>query len=238
MKKLVFYTGMAFFFFSCNSGKKESSDSNLDDNTDQVSGMESNNSYDCFKKLEDDYSLLLSKDEMASVYKIDFDNAQNELRSGSNGENMYQWPSDRPDYSLEISGIKRELPDENLMGVKNLSFYANNNDAQATIASFNRSYTELSKEELDKLKVSIEKEQEEGNTSGDDLMTFRAEGNWSFVEGVGSSAWYQWNEQLGGELAVLSGNAGFTIISKISNSPDENQELAKKLAEKVNAKCK
>ena len=61
--------------------------------------------------------------------------------------------------------------------------------------------------------------------------------SWEFVEGLGSSAWYKWDETYGGELAVLAGKAKFYIVIKISDDPKENRELAKKLAEKVIAKC-
>ena len=68
-------------------------------------------------------------------------------------------------------------------------------------------------------------------------MKVRAKSSWDFVEELGSSAWYKWSEQWGGELVVLAGISQFTILTKISTNPEENREIAIKLADKVLAKC-
>ncbi|MEO8772998.1 MAG: hypothetical protein ABI263_00050 [Gelidibacter sp.] len=238
MKKTLFLTGIVFLMFSCNSGSKESSETTADGKTKKVSNKDNSKSYDCLKKFEDDYSLLLTKEEMTSVYPINSDKIKTQLRSGSYGEHMYQWPSDRPTFFMEISGMKMELPDQNTMGVKNLSFYSDKSEMKSTIATFNMAYKELSQEELDRIQESLAKQKDEVKQTGEDLMKVRAKRSWVFVDGLGSSAWYKWNEQWGGELVVLAGKANFSIITKISNDPEENRELAKKLAEKVIAKCK
>ena len=235
MRKLVFLTGMAFLLFSCNSGNKESS---TDSKTDNASSKADGKSYDCLQKFKDDYSLLLTKDEMNSVHPIDFEVAELELRSGSYGQHIYQWPSDRPTFTMEMSGMKMELPDQNTLGVKNLSFYSDKSDMKSNLATFDMGYKELSNEELEKIQANLEKQSDEIKSTGKDLMKVRAKRSWEFVEGLGSSAWYKWGEQWGGELVVLAGNAKFTILVKISNEPIENRELAKKLADKVLAKCK
>lgn len=238
MKKTLFLTGMVLLMVSCNSGNKESSGTTSDSNSDIKSSTTGDKSYDCLKKFEDDYNLLLTKDEMNSVYPIDFELADQELRPGSYGQHIYQWPSERPTFTTEVSGIKMELPDENTIGVKNLSVSSNKSDIKSRIASFDMAYKELSKEELDKIEANLAKQDDEVKKTGGDLMKVRAKRSWDFVEGLGSSAWYKWNEQWGGELVVLAGKAQFTIMSKISNNPDENREIAKELAEKVIAKCK
>ena len=238
MKKTLFLTGMVFLLFSCNSGNKESSETTADGKNQKVSNKVSNKSYDCLKKFEDDYSLLLTKEEITSVYPINSEKVKKQLRSGSYGEHMYQWPSDRPNFFMEISGTKMELPDQNTIGVKNLSFYSDNSDMKSTISTFNMAYKELSKEELDRIQANLDKQTDEIKETGKDLMKVRAKRSWDFVEGLGSSAWYKWNEQWGGELVVLAGKANFTILTKISADPDENRKLAEKLAEKVIAKCK
>ena len=233
MKNKLFLIGMFFLVLSCNSGKKESSEITGDGNTDEVSDK----SYDCLKKFEDDYNLLLTKEEMASVYPIDFDIADQELRSGSYGEHKYQWPSNRPTFTMEISGMEMELPDHNTIGVKNLSFYSDTSDMSSTISAFNMGYKELSDKELEDIQNNLAKQDAEVIKTGEDLMKVRSNRSWDFVEGLGSSAWYKWNEQWGGELVVLAGKANFTIVAKISPDPDENRELAKKLAEKIIVKC-
>ncbi|MEO8933913.1 MAG: hypothetical protein ABI295_06355 [Xanthomarina sp.] len=228
MKKIAFLTGIAFVLFSCNSGNKESSDRN----------KINSKSYDCLKKFEEDYAQLLTKEEMASIYPIDFDKSKVELRSGSYGQHMYRWPSNRPDFDLEISGMKMKNPDQNTMGVKRLSFYSDKSDLKSTIETFNMGYKELSEEELARIQANLDKQSDEVKETGKDLMKVRGKRSWDFVEGLGSSAWYKWNEKYGGELAVLAGKANFNIIIKTSSDPNENRELAVKLAEKVLEKCK
>lgn len=238
MKKTVFLVGMVFLLFSCNSGNKESSGATSDSKSSDVSSKSDGKSYDCLKKFEDDYSLLLTKDEMTSVYPINFDEAKPELRSGSYGEHMYQWPSDRPNFTMEVSGMKIDIPDQNTLGVKNLSFRSDESDLKSIIANFEMGYKELSDKELEAIQANLEKASDEIREVGEDMMKVRAKSSWGFVEGLGSSAWYKWNEQWGGELVVLAGRANFTILTKVSDNSDENRDLAKKLAEKVIAKCK
>lgn len=235
MRKMICLTGMALMLFSCNSNNKESS---TESKTDNASSKADGKSYNCLQKFMDDYSLLLTKDEMNAVHPIDFNVAEVELRSGSYGQHMYQWPSDRPTFTMEMSGMKMQLPDQNTIGVKNLSFYSDKSDMKSTIATFDMAYKELSEKELEKIQANLDKQSDEIKSTGEDLMKVRAKRSWDFVEDLGSSAWYKWNEQWGGELVVLAGKANFNIIVKISNDPNENKEVAKKLAEKVLAKCK
>ncbi|MGC1630781.1 MAG: hypothetical protein WA749_01590 [Gelidibacter sp.] len=238
MKKTLFLTGMVLLLFSCNSGNKESSETSADGKTEKVSKKNSTKSYDCLEKFDDDYSLLLTKEEMTSIYPINSDKVKEQLRSGSYGEHMYQWPSNRPTFIMEVSGMKMELPDQNTIGVKNLSFYSDKSDIKSNIETFDMGYKELSEKELDKIQENLAKQEDEIKKTGEDLMKVRAKRSWDFVEDLGSSAWYKWNEQWGGELVVLAGISKFTILTKISADPDENREIAKKLAEKILAKCK
>ena len=238
MKKVLFLTGIVLLLFSCNSGKKESSETSADGTTEKVSKKDSNKSYDCLKKFEDDYSLLLTKEEMTSVYPINSDKVKEQLRSGSYGEHMYQWPSDRPTFTMEVSGMKMQLPDPNTMGVKNLSFFEDKSDIKSNIEYFDMGYKQLSEKELAQIQENLAKQEDEIKKTGEDLMKVRGKRSWDAVEGLGSSAWYKWSEQWGGELVVLAGISKFTILTKISSDPDENRDIAKKLAEKVLAKCK
>lgn len=233
----MFLAGIVFILFSCNSGNKESSGATSDGKSENKTSKSDSKSYDCLKKFEDDYSLLLTKEEMAAVYPIDFDVADQELRSGSYGEHIYQWSSDRPTFTMEVSGMKMELPDENTIGLKNLSFNSDKTDLKSAIGTFDMAYKQLSQKELDQIQSNLEKAKDEVKETGKDLMKVRAKMSWDFVDDLGSSAWYKWNNQWGGELVVLAGRANFTILTKISADPDENRELAKKLAEKVIAKC-
>ena len=237
MRKSLIFVGMALLLFACNSGNKESSKTSLDVQTEKGNKNTTTKSYDCLKKFEDDYSLLLSKEDMISIYPINSDKIKSQLRSGSYGEHLYQWPSDRPTFTMEMSGMKMELPDQNAMGVKNLSFYSDKSDLKSNIENFEMGDKELSAKELERIQDNLAKQDDEIKKTGEDLMKVRAKSSWDFVEGLGSSAWYKWSEQWGGELVVLAGISQFTILTKISTKPEENREIAIKLAEKVLAKC-
>lgn len=238
MKKMAFLVGIVFVLFSCNSGNKESSEAVTANSNDDVSGKDSGKTYDCLKKFEDDYKGLLTQEEITSVYPVDFGSAKEELRSGSYGEYIYRWPSDRPTFTMEVSGMKMEIPDQNTLGIKMLSFSSDDTELKSIKETFNMGYKELSDKELEKIQANLDKQDAETKKTGKDLMKVRTKMKSDFVDGLGSSAWYKWDENYGGELAVLAGRAKFNIVTKISSDPEENKEVAKKLAEKVLAKCK
>ena len=200
MKKLIFHVGMVFLLVSCNSGNKVSSEASSDGKSEKKASITDSKSYDCLKKFEDDYSLLLTKEEMNSVYPINPDKNKKELRSGS--------------------------------------FYSDKSDMKSNIETFDMGYKELSEKELEQINDNLAKQDDEIKKTGKDLMKVRAKSSWEFIENLGSSAWYKWNEQWGGELVVLAGKSNFTILAKTSSDPVENREIAKKLAKKVLSKCK
>lgn len=232
MKKVAFLVGIAFVLFSCNSGNNESSSSNSDKSAETL-----NKSYDCLKEYQEDYSGLLTKEDMTAVYSFDLNTAKVELRPGNYGRHIYSWLSDRPDLEYEVSGMKLKGPDRNTMGVALLSFYSDDSDMKSTRKLFDRGYKQLSEKELKEIENNLSKQNNEIKKTGKDMMKVRKKSNWDFVENIGSSSWYKWNNQFGGELAVLAGKAKFYIRLKISDDPQENLEVAKKLAEKVLAKC-
>lgn len=233
MKKMTCLAGLVVILFSCNSGNKESSNASSENKSEKSSAK----SYDCLKDHEDDYAALLTKEEMASVYTIN-DKAKVALRSGSYGEHIYQWDSDRPAFTMEVSSMKIDVPDQNTIGIKNLSFRSDKSDLNSIIGTFDMGYKQLSDKEIDQMSKNLEKADDEIKKTGQDLLKLRAKSSWEAVDNLGSSAWYKWSDQWGGELVVLAGRAQFTILTKISSDPDENKELTKQLAEKVLAKCK
>lgn len=239
MKKSVLLFGLVFVLFSCNSGNKESSSSSSesDDKKEIANTTSSENSYKCLGEFQENYEKLLTKEEMAKVHPIDFDAAKVNLSQGSYGNHEYSWPSDRPELELEVSGMKINMPDDNMMGVSNLSIISGNRDLQSDTSTFNMGYKQLSDEELEMIEKNLSKESEEIQKTGKDMMKVRAKRSWDFVKGTGNSAWYKWNEKYGGELSVLAGKAKFTIKSKVSNDPEQNRIIAVKLAELVLEKC-
>lgn len=236
MKKITMISGLLFLFYSCDSSTKEASLSTSDSGNGKVESKSNGNSYECLNKFQDDFDLLLTKEEMASVYPIPFDQAEVNLSSGSYGEHIYSWESDRGTFTMEISGTKMEIPDQNTMGVKRLSF-SNSKDLKSAISYFDMSYKELSDDEHAQIKSNLEKEDKETQKTGEEFMEVRNKMKFEFVDEVGSSAWYKWSEKFGGELAVLGGKAQFNTVAKISDDPEENKRITIELAKKILAKC-
>lgn len=221
--------GIALTLFSCNSGNKESSGT--------MNTVSDGNTFDCLEPFQEDYSKLLTKEDMASVYSIPFDEAKVEVNSGSYGNHIYSWPSDRPAIEHEISGMKMKTPDNNSMGVALLSFYSDGGSLQSNRDFFDRGYKQLSEEDLKQIEENLASQDENVKKTAAQMMKVRNKSSWEFVEGTGTSAWYKWNDKYGGEMAVLAGKSKFYIRLKVSDHPQENRELAEKLAEKVLEKC-
>lgn len=232
MKKMMFLTGIALALLSCDSGSKSS-----ETVSDGKSTKSSGNTYACLEPFQDDYSLLLTTEEMNAVYPIDFENAKQDLSTGSYGNHTYAWDSDRPSFVMEISGMKMDIPDQNLIGVKMLSFVSEDSDLKSAVGTFDMAYKELSDEELKRINENLAKENDEIKKTGEEMMKVRGKSSWDFVEGLGSSAWFKWNDQYGGDLAVMAGRAKFNIVIKVNDNPADNRKLAVKLAEKILAKC-
>lgn len=237
MKKLTFLAGIAFMLFSCNSGNKDSQSTSESSQESKLSEGNVNVS-NCLEAFEKDYEKLLSKEDMVSVFEFNPENAKHNLRSGSYGEHNYRWESNRAPIVTTILNQEIKGPDYNSIGVANLSFYDDDSDLMTNKDYFDRGYKTLSDAELKQIEDNLAKQSEEVKKSGEGFMEVRKKSQWEFVDGVGTSAWYKWHDTHGGELAVLSGRATFDILLKVSEDPDENRDLAKKLAQKVIDKCK
>ena len=228
----MFLSGMALALFSCDSGSKSS-----ESVSEGKSVNSSGNTYACLEPFQNDYSQLLTAEEMNAVYPIDFENAKQDLSTGSYGNHTYVWESDRPSFVMEISGMKMDVPDQNLIGVKMLSFVSKDSDLKSAVGTFDMAYKELSAEELERINENLAKQNDEIKKTGEEMMEVRGKRSWDFVKGLGSSAWFKWNDQYGGELAVMAGRAKFYIVIKVSDNPEDNRKLAVKLAEKILTKC-
>lgn len=227
--------GLVCLLVSCNSGSKESSSSLESTKTSSKSSKQ--NSYDCLKDYEDSYDKLITKEEMASVYSIPFSEAKEDLSGGSYGEYSFQWESDRPGIPMTISGITVDAPDRNTIGIHNLSFSSEKSSLESVRSTFDMGYKELSDAELKQIEENLKNASKEVQESGAKLMETRKKMVWEAVDDLGSSAWYKWGDQYGGELVILAGRTKFQIRLKISQDSRENLEVAKKLARLVLDKC-
>lgn len=236
MKNLALLVSVVFLLFSCNSGNKESSSAS-DDSKETTSKSSDTKAYDCLEKYVEDYSGLLTKEDMISVHPFDLDEAKVELSAGNYGSHIYSWRSDRPEIEHKVSGMKMMLADMNTMGVALLSFASPDNDMKSIRSNFDMAYKQLSDAELKQIDDNLNKQKDDIKETGKKMMKARGKSSWEFVDGLGNSAWYKWNDRWGGELAVLAGRAKFYIRLKVSDDPDENRVVAEKLAEKVLEKC-
>lgn len=231
MRKTVLLTGLAFGMLSCGSSDQKSTENLAETPKEKLK------TYDCLNDFESNYNLLLTKEEMNEVYPIDFENAKEELNPGGYGSYVYTWASDRPSFPIEISGFKMDVPDQNTIGIKMLSFKSKDISLDNAIEIFDMGYKDLSEKELEQINENLSKQDDEIKETGQEMMAVRAKSSWEAVPNLGSSAWYKWDEKYGGELVVLAGRASFTIVIKISQNTEENKKLAVELAQKVLMKC-
>lgn len=231
MKNSILLLGIAIILFSCDSGNKKSTTTISE--TDSFSGK----TFDCLKPFQDSYDKLLTKQDIASVYAVNFDVAEEDVTPGSYGNYRLTWPSDRPQLEFEVSGMTMRGDDDNFIEVSKLSFNSGEGDLESHRDFFDMGFKELSDKELEAIAENLSKQSDEVQKSGKDFMEVRGKRLFEFVDGTGSSAWYKWHNTYGGELAVLAGRATFYINVKVSDDPKENREVAKKLAEKVMEKC-
>lgn len=229
MKKIILTIGIAIVAFSCTSDKKKSKEEGIQ--------KEAGKTYDCLRDFEDKYDELITLEEMASVYAFNQEEAKVAVSNRSYGHHTITWPSNRPDMTLNVAGRDMTLPDQNSMSVAVLNFFPDNLKIGEARNRFDMGYKKLSQEELDLINKNLEKTPEENKEINKDLMDARTKMNYAFIDNIGSSAWYKWNKNYGGELAVLAGRSKFSVRIKISRDSVENLELSKKLAMLIVEKC-
>lgn len=226
MKNNILILSMVTFLFSCSENKTKGNNNKND-----------YKKYDCLETYASDYSKLLSLEDMEKVYAFNPEVADNNLRSGDYGEHSYSWESDRPPFYIEVSNIKMEVPDNNILGIKNFSYQTSDISIETKKSNFDQGYKELSKEEIEEIEINISKSNDNIRESGKEFMEIRKGMRWQYVDNLGTSAWYKWDDNYGGELVVLAGNAKFTILCKVDSNSEKNMNIAIDLAQKVLEKC-
>lgn len=236
IRELLFLMGIsiASLTFSCTEGRFL-----------RVIAGDSSNSTDLIKvsdyleTFNYDYARMITLEDIEKHFNIDLGIVEKKdggIR-GEYGFTTYLWPSDRPDIEIKTAAETIYIPDLNSLGIKELSFY--DNSSAETIDLFSMAYREFSQAELEKMNADLEKSytdlvQLEKVRS---LLKNREGRHYDLVENIGTRAYWKWGESFGGELVALVGRAKFTITTKVSNDPDQNLELARKLAQEVINKC-
>lgn len=230
----------AFLLFSCENSKS----------ADGKTGSSDQKTSSCLAKFDHDYSKLLTKEDVLKHISLD-DSATLEIKYDAEsvkkhpeyGEIYYQWPSDRPDVQISPNSPVK-LPDTNSIGFTNLSF--KDDDPAKLQARFHTAYGNMTQAQVDAAMARLEaadlyKDKPEDLESAKKMVLRRAESNNTPVEGLGDAAYWFPTKAMGlyfgSKIVVLTGNAQFEVIAKVSADDEENFEVAKKIALEILAKC-
>lgn len=242
MNKIRFLIGAfaTLLVSSCTSGDASTSDSSSEATGNKKASKIELTTSDCLEMFNYDYSRMVTIQDIQKHHAIDLSTIEKKDGGikGEYGSILYTWASDRPDLDVKVSTMSIKVPDVNTVGVKMLSFY--NDGSAETVESFSIGYRGLSEEELETMNSNLENRfsDPEELEKAKSLLQARGNMNFELVEGLGTRSYWKWGEQYGGELITLVGRSRFTIVTKISDDPNQNLELAKKLAQEVINKCK
>lgn len=150
----------------------------------------------------------------------------------------YQWDSDRT-YMMKVGAREVEVPRPNKIGIGLLSTYGEK--TKDPLAYFKNAYRTPTAEEIAEFqKMAKKKMDEEGMTApeqqaGKDLTSTLADQiSFTSIEGIGDAA--AW-DHMDSALVVLVGRTKFKVYVEVSADVEANQQLAKKLAKLILAKC-
>lgn len=230
MKLLVLWSAC---IMSCTPATSTSSETPASENTP------SNGS--CFDPYVGKLDELLTKAEIQSVYPSVDDHAEYEYsRIGSIDYQVcqYQWDSDRT-YMMKVGAQEISVAKPNKIGIGCLRTYRDK--IEDPLEYFKNAHRTPTKEELAQFQEMTKKKMEEEGMSeaeqktGEAITTpFLAKISFTAIEGLGDAA--AW-DHMDSALAILVGRVEFKIYVEVSADEEENQELAKKLAKIVLAKC-
>ncbi len=225
---------LSVFFIACNKEGKTNKDSKFSNSNIQRA--------DCFKKNFSTYGEMLTMQDILKHIDLDEDIVKmNDSEDMGEYESCYYiWASDRPNIESDVN-VLFTFPDNNQIGLKNLSAYKSDYTKEEILDIFEIGYKQLDDKDIKTISKNIEKEylnkSKAERENAESLIETRKNMEYEKVFDVGNSAYWRFTEDNGGDFVVLSGNETFTINVKISLNPEENFELAKKLALEVLSKC-
>ncbi|MET3731765.1 hypothetical protein [Moheibacter stercoris] len=235
MKQIAVIVSLCFFFSCKNEGTQSK---------EQELGVASKSiSLNCLGSLDYTYTQLLPVENLAELLGLSINDFEIKTtdRKDQYGNAYYFWKSDRPEVQSPVSE-HIFLPDDNFVGISNLSAYNSEMKSAEILDAFDRAYKVLSDEEIaqieENLNQHLESRSEEEKSSVQGLMTARTNFNFRNIENLGDKAYWRFSEEKGGELVTLFGNEKFSIQTKISLIENENLDLAKKMSQSVMDNCK
>lgn len=210
-------------------------------------GSEPNSQYlGCLADFDFQYDQILTKGDVQKHVEIDESSFKEELdtKNTTYGSVSYVWDSDRPATEMSMGGMTLPVPDRNQVLLKLLSFYEEadlDKYSQKNItALFNQGYKAISDEEFQNMKGNLEKrfqDSPEEYNQALGLLEARRKQNYNFEENLADRAYWRYHDDRGLEMAVLAGEANFTLHVKISADQDENLRVARGLVGEILSKC-
>lgn len=235
MKQIAVIVSLCFFFSCKNEGTQSK---------EQELGVASKSiSLNCLGSLDYTYTQLLPVENLAELLGLSINDFEIKTtdRKDQYGNAYYFWKSDRPEVQSPVSE-HIFLPDDNFVGISNLSAYNSEMKSAEILDAFDRAYKVLSDEELaqieENLNQHLEGKSDEERKSVEGLVEARQNSTFQEIENMGDLAYWKFNLENGGELVTLYGNEKFSIHVKINHNADENLRIAKNIAKKVLEKCK
>lgn len=196
----------------------------------------------CFEQYKTNLMKMLTKSEIASVYKGDMEGAELDSYKteeySAYGYYTYSWPgnSDRSERMI-VNGSDYGAKDYTI-GVGYLDFY--DEDTKFIVKQFKNTY-DLTDAKKAKAKKAINKELEKNGvdsktkgTSESITKSIIPDLKFTPVEDIGDAAVWSYSDN---RLIVLKGRVKFRVIVDISDNHQEDVDLAKKLARIILQKC-
>lgn len=184
------------------------------------------------------YDEILTLDDILLHLELD-GNKVEKIGSDSLGTDescFYIWASDRPDVVSEKS-VMLKFSDNNQIGIKELISYNEKFTASELVEIFEFSFKQLTDKDIGIISRKIEKElsgkSKQNKADLESLINARKGSGYEKIYEIGESAFWKFDKDKGGDLVVLSGNESFTLNVKINHNPEENLNLAKKLAKTI-----
>ncbi len=232
--KLTALLCMSLFMILCSRNKGQKPNKNIEAASISMSS-------NCFKQYEGHLDKLLTKKNILKYYDFGTSNVEAiyEKKYAPRGYQIcvYEWESSTR--TTTIPQIDLEVPATNRIGVGYLNFYPA--DEEFPVKTFTATYhlTDAEKKKAQEAIAEVLDEQTKGQNRQHTATTmankFVQKTKFEPIQDIGDAAVWDY---LNSSLKVLKGRAYFDVIVNISDDVEENQTLAKKLADAVLAKCK
>ena len=195
----------------------------------------------CFEKYQEDYSKLLTLEDIKKHVKIDNEVKTDELKYRKLHQSYeYKWFDGRMQ-EIKTGGMTLTVEDPNYVKLSNVKI--REGKSEEILEKFDIQYRKLGDKELQKMKANIENHYKDKPKEKETAIGFLETRNnmiFTEVKGLGTKAY--WKEisktnNYGVELYVLYDNVEFKIDTKTTNDNAVNSQTAIALAKEILSKC-